>query len=58
MDQSYSPGESGREPLFDNPQLADVPKGALALAGVAVGLLLFAWFLIYFLAFLPRGQVG
>ncbi|HEY7750068.1 MAG TPA: hypothetical protein VH933_15500 [Aestuariivirgaceae bacterium] len=39
-------------------QLADVPRGALALAGIAVGLLLLAWFLIYFFVFLPRGSVG
>jgi hypothetical protein len=38
--------------------LADVPKGALALAGLTVGLLVLAYFAIYFLVFLPRGTVG
>jgi hypothetical protein len=38
--------------------LADVPRGAMALAGLTVLLLLIAWFAIYFLVFLPRGQVG
>jgi hypothetical protein len=41
-----------------NERLADVPRGALALASIAVGLLLLAWFLIYFFVFLPRGSVG
>jgi hypothetical protein len=40
------------------PELAPVPSGAFALAGVAVGLLLLAWLLIYFGVFLPRGPVG
>ena len=39
-------------------RLTDVPRGALALASIAVGLLLLAWFLIYFFVFLPRGSVG
>ncbi len=38
--------------------LADVPRGAMALAGLTVLLLLIAWFAMYFLVFLPRGQVG
>jgi hypothetical protein len=38
--------------------MREVPHGALALAGLAVGLLLLAWFLIYALVFLPRGMVG
>jgi hypothetical protein len=44
--------------FFADDRLADVPRGALALAGIAVGLLLLAWFLVYFLVFLPRGSVG
>jgi hypothetical protein len=35
-----------------------VPKGALALAGGALGLLMLAWLAVYFLVFLPRGPVG
>ena len=38
--------------------LTQVPRGALALAGTAVGLLMLAWFVIYLFVFLPRGQVG
>jgi hypothetical protein len=40
------------------PRLADVPRGALALAAIAVALLLLAWFFIYLFVFLPRGTVG
>ena len=36
----------------------EVPRGALALSALAVGLLLLAWFLIYAYVFLPRGMVG
>lgn len=38
--------------------LRAVPQGAFALAGAAVGLLLIAWLLVYFLIFLQRGPVG
>lgn len=38
--------------------LAPVPRGALTLAGIAVGLLVLAWLATYFFAFLPRGPVG
>jgi hypothetical protein len=38
--------------------LESVPRGALALAGLTVGLLMVAYFLIYFLVFLPRGTVS
>lgn len=34
-----------------------VPRGAAALAGAAVVIILGAWLLIYFLVFLPRGPV-
>lgn len=34
------------------------PKGAIAVSGIAVGLLMLCWLLIYFLVFLPRGTVG
>jgi len=39
-------------------RLAPLPRGAAALAGVSVGLLLLAWILIYLLIYLPRGMVG
>jgi len=38
--------------------MREVPRGALALAGLTVGLLLLAWFLIFVFVFLPRGMVG
>ena len=38
--------------------MAEVPRGALALSGLTVGLLLLAWFLMYVFVFLPRGPVG
>ncbi len=39
-------------------QLTDVPQGAFALAGAAVGLLLIGWLLVYVFIFVPRGPVG
>lgn len=38
--------------------LRDTPKGAFALAGVTVALLMAAWLAMYIFVFLPRGQVG
>ena len=38
--------------------LQEAPRGAVAVAGVAVGLLLICWFAIYLFVFLPRGSVG
>ena len=38
--------------------LADLPSGAVAVAGAAMVLLLIAWLLIYLLVYLPRGMVG
>jgi hypothetical protein len=46
---------------LDEQQLAalrEVPRGAIALSGIAVSLLLIAWLLIYLLIYLPRGMVG
>lgn len=37
--------------------LTVVPRGAAALAGLAVAVILLAWLLVYFLVFLPRGPV-
>ena len=34
------------------------PRGALAVSGIAVGLLILCWLLIYIFIFLPRGTVG
>ena len=38
--------------------MRDVPRGALALSALTVGLLLAAWLLLYALVFLPRGMVS
>ena len=38
--------------------LAETPRGATTLAGVALGLLLLAWFVIYLVVFLARGPVN
>lgn len=41
-----------------NRVMQEVPRGALALSALTVGLLMLAWFLIYAFVFLPRGTVG
>lgn len=33
------------------------PRGALAVAGIAVAIVIAMWFLFYFFAFLPRGTL-
>jgi hypothetical protein len=38
--------------------VAQGPRGALALAGLTVALLLALWFAFFILVFLPRGAVG
>ena len=49
------PGELGPAELA---RIASAPSGAAALAGIAVGLLLLAWLLIYVAIYLPRGMIG
>jgi hypothetical protein len=39
-------------------RLTAVPTGAAWLAGIAVALLLIAWFLIWLLIYIPRGTIG
>jgi len=54
-------GDAARPADLDQQQLLalrEVPKGAIALGGVAVVLLLITWLLIYLLVYLPRGMVG
>ena len=34
------------------------PQGAVVVSGIAVGLLILCWLLIYTFVFLPRGPVG
>jgi hypothetical protein len=38
--------------------MGQVPRGAVAVSGIAVLLLMIGWFGLYFLVFLPRGSVG
>jgi len=38
--------------------LQTVPRGAMAVCGIAVGLLVLAWLYVYFGIFLPRGTIG
>ncbi len=38
--------------------LKTVPRGALALAGAALSLLVLAWLAVYFFIFLPRGPIS
>ena len=38
--------------------MMQVPRGAVALASLAIGSLMLAYFLIYFFVFLPRGTVS
>lgn len=45
------------QPTLDE-ALRQTPKGAFALAGLTVGLLMLAWLAIYLFVFLPRGSVG
>ena len=55
------PGDLDRREASDEDLervMRDVPRGAFALAALAVGALLAGWLLIYFLVFLPRGMVG
>lgn len=56
----HDPSPSPNTPpvMANGAALADVPRGALTLAGIAVGLLVLAWLATYFFAFLPRGPVG
>ena len=38
--------------------LAQTPRGAFAVAGLATALLMAAWAFVYIFIFLPRGPVG
>ena len=38
--------------------LKEAPRGAIAVAGTAVILLMICWLAIYLFVFLPRGTVG
>jgi hypothetical protein len=51
-------GDDGIAPEALERAMVETPKGALALAGLTVGLLMLAWLAVYFLIFIPRGMVG
>ena len=55
-DVGPSPPEIDDAPLES--VMREVPRGALAVAALTVGLTLVAWLLLYALVFLPRGTVG
>lgn len=38
--------------------MKEVPRGAIAVAGTSVVLLMLCWWAIYLFVFLPRGSVG
>ncbi len=60
--QSGAPGQDAHDDAPSGPTLdaamAQVPRGAAALAGTALALVLAAWLLVYFAIYLPRGAVG
>jgi hypothetical protein len=56
-DDAHQPLQEGDEASLKR-VMREVPRGALALAGLTVGFLLLAWFLIFSFVFLPRGMVG
>ena len=55
---AYRPDEDGIGEDELRAALEQTPRGAFALAGITVGLLMLAWFAIYLFVFLPRGSVG
>jgi len=50
--------DDGLSPEAIDAALKQTPRGAYAIAGTAVGLLMLAWLAIYLFVFLPRGSVG
>ncbi|MET0657207.1 MAG: cytochrome c oxidase subunit 2A [Steroidobacteraceae bacterium] len=56
-DQPQDVADSVREDDLQR-VLNDVPRGAFALCGLAVALVLIFWLAIYFGVFLPRGPVS
>jgi hypothetical protein len=51
-------GEDAEEQERLEAALRIAPRGAFALAGTTVLLLILIWFLFYFFVFIPRGVVG
>ena len=57
--QSPDPADDdGLTPAQIDEAMRQVPRGAFALAGLTVGLLILAWLAIYVFVFLPRGMVN
>lgn len=50
--------DDGIDPNALEAALNEAPRGAIALAGTMVALLMICWFAIYLFVFLPRGQVS
>ena len=50
------------DPQTEDEELAQIvaqgPKGAIAVAVMAVAIVMAIWFAFYFFAFLPRGPIG
>ena len=55
-EHDYSSGADELERLEE--ALRGGPKGAVAVSGIAVALLLLGWLFVYIFIFLPRGTVG
>jgi hypothetical protein len=43
---------------MSKPPPDSLPRGAIAVSAIAIGLLFLAWLAFYFLLFLPRGVIG
>jgi hypothetical protein len=62
-EESYPAGEHDYESDAEELErleaaLDEVPRGAVIVAAISVGLLMVGWLGLYFLVFLPRGTVG
>lgn len=53
-----TPDDDGLSEVEIETALRQTPRGAFALAGLTVGLLMAAWLAIYLFVFLPRGSIG
>ena len=58
LPDARTPGTGADEEAALDAAMAETPRGAIAVAGTAVGLMMLCWFMIYLFVFLPRGSVG
>jgi hypothetical protein len=60
MAEHSDPTDAGKAAELQRLEAAmeETPRGAIVVSGIAVGLLIFCWLLIYIFVFLPRGTVG